>query len=104
MIGLFKSIFGQKENSQLIQTIEEGAYLVDVRSPQEFSAGSAKGAVNIPLDAVPSQISKLKSKKSIVVFCHSGARSGVAKGILEKNGCQNVINGGSCNNVRQCIK
>lgn len=100
-MGLFKSMFGQPDNSQLSKAIEEGAYLVDVRSPIEYSEGSVKGAVNIPLDAVPNQLSKFKGKKGVVVFCRSGARSGTAKDILEKNGFQNVINGGTWNNVEK---
>lgn len=59
---------GQQDNSELISAIESGAYLVDVRSPAEFNGGSIKGAVNIPLDSVPNQISKFKGKKGVVVF------------------------------------
>lgn len=103
MIGLFKSIFGAKDNSLLISAISDGAYLVDVRSPAEFNSGSIKGAVNIPLNAISGQLTKFKGKKSVVVFCQSGSRSSVAKGILEKNGIPNVINGGSRGNVHKCI-
>jgi rhodanese-related sulfurtransferase len=69
--------------------------------PSEFAGGSAKGAVNIPLDTVASQISKFKNKKNIVVFCRSGNRSGQAKSILEANGISNVTNGGTWDNVAQ---
>jgi rhodanese-related sulfurtransferase len=69
--------------------------------PSEFDGGSAKGAVNIPLDTVASQISKFKNKKNIVVFCRSGNRSGQAKSILEANGISNVTNGGTWDNVAQ---
>lgn len=99
MIGLFKSLFGQPDNTQLTKAIQEGAFLVDVRSPGEFSGGSVKGAVNIPLNTLPTQLNKFKGKKGVVVFCRSGARSGTAKGILEKNGIPNVINGGKWQNV-----
>ena len=100
-MGFFSALFGKTDNSQLTEVIKEGAFLVDVRTPAEFSAGSVKGAVNIPLDRVPSQLSKFKNKKSIVVFCRSGNRSGQAKRILENNGLQNVINGGTWENVNQ---
>jgi rhodanese-related sulfurtransferase len=33
-------------------------------------------------------------KRAIVVYCRSGHRSGLAKGILEKNGFVDVTNGG----------
>ncbi|MFH6967203.1 rhodanese-like domain-containing protein [Flavobacterium sp. FlaQc-28] len=100
-MGFFSALFGKTDNSQLTEVIKDGAFLVDVRTPAEFSAGSMKGAVNIPLDKVPSQLSKFKNKKSIVVFCRSGNRSSQAKSILENNGFQNVINGGTWQNVNQ---
>lgn len=103
MFGIFKNIFGQKDNGQLKEIIKEGAFLVDVRTPSEFASGSVKGALNIPLDKISGQLSKFKSKKHIVVFCRSGNRSSQAKSILEKNGFQNVVNGGTWNNVQKII-
>ena len=103
MLGIFKNLFGQKDNVQLKEIVKEGAFLVDVRTPSEFGSGSVKGAVNIPLDKVSGQLSKFKGKKHIVVFCRSGNRSSQAKSILEKNGFDNVINGGTWNNVQKVI-
>lgn len=103
MIKLLKMLFGKQDNSQLNQAVKEGAYLVDVRSTAEFSGGSVHGAVNIPLDSLPNQLTKFKGKKSIVVFCRSGNRSSMAKGILEKKGFQNVINGGTWSNVQSVV-
>ncbi len=103
MFGIFKNLFAHTDNQKLTEVIKNGAFLVDVRTPAEFSAGSVKGATNIPLDKVPSQLSKFKDKKNIVVFCRSGGRSSQAKSILEKNGFQNVINGGTWQNVNQSI-
>lgn len=103
MFGLFKNLFGQQDNSQLKEVLADNAFLVDVRTPSEFASGSVKGAVNIPLDKVSGQLSKFKGKKHIVVFCRSGNRSGQAKSILEKNGFNNVVNGGTWNNVQKVI-
>ncbi|TXE14707.1 rhodanese-like domain-containing protein [Algoriphagus aquimarinus] len=102
-MSFLSAIFGSKDNSELKEVIEGGAFLVDVRSSGEFASGSVKGAVNIPLDKIGSQLTKFKGKKNIVVFCQSGNRSGQAKSILENNGVQNVINGGSWSNVNQCV-
>jgi phage shock protein E len=101
MFGIFKNLFAPTDNSNLKEAVKNGAFLVDVRTPAEFSGGSVKGAVNIPLDKVQSQLSKFKNKKSVVVFCRSGNRSSQAKRILESNGFQNVINGGTWQNVKQ---
>lgn len=104
MLGFLKKLFGSSPKVSLDEYIKEGAFIVDVRSMGEFRSGSAKGAVNIPLDEIESQISKFKSKKSVVVFCRSGMRSAQAKRILEKNGIENVYNGGSWQNVDRAIR
>lgn len=96
-------MFAPTTDNNLIDALQNETFLVDVRTPAEFSAGSVKGAVNIPLDKVSSQLSKFKGKKTIVVFCQSGNRSSQAKRILEQNGCRQVINGGSWQNVKQLL-
>ncbi|EKF54121.1 MAG: rhodanese-like domain-containing protein [Flavobacteriaceae bacterium] len=103
MLGIFKNLFGQKDNTELKEVLADNAYLVDVRTPSEFASGSVKGAVNIPLDKISGQLSKFKGKKNIVVFCRSGNRSSQAKSILEKNGFKNVVNGGTWQNVNSLI-
>ena len=102
-MNFFSALFGTTDNTKLKEVIAEGALLVDVRSAGEFASGSAKGAVNIPLDRINSQLAKFKGKKNIVVFCRSGNRSAQAKSILEQNGFQNVVNGGTWNNVSECL-
>jgi rhodanese-related sulfurtransferase len=92
-------LFGGGDTADLKQLIEEGAFLVDVRTPGEFAGGHVKGSVNIPLDNLQTQISKFKDKKHIIVFCRSGNRSGMAKNILEQNGFRNVVNGGTWERV-----
>lgn len=103
MFGIFKNMFAPTDNSNLKEAIKNGAFLVDVRTPSEFSTGSVKGAVNIPLDKVPSQLSKFEGKKNIVVFCRSGNRSSQVKSILVRNGFQNVINGGTWKNINSLV-
>lgn len=100
-MGFFSTLFAKADNSQLSETIRDGAFLVDVRTAAEFSAGSARGAVNIPLDKVSSHLLKFKDKKHIILFCRSGSRSSQAKTILEQNGFQNVLNGGTWQKVNQ---
>lgn len=103
-MGLFSFLFGSGgEQTALRDSIRSDAFLVDVRTAAEFSTGSVEGAVNIPLDKIATQLSKFKGKSQIVVFCRSGNRSGQAKGILEQNGIQNVINGGTWQDVKQAV-
>ncbi|MCW0486346.1 rhodanese-like domain-containing protein [Riemerella anatipestifer] len=103
MFGMFKNMFSSTSSQDIKEAVEQGAFLVDVRSASEFAGGSVKGAVNIPLDKISSQISKFKGRDKIVVFCLSGGRSGQAKSLLQQNGIENVINGGSWHNVKDAI-
>jgi len=98
MFGLIKNMFSGNNNEEL-QGIINNSFLVDVRTPQEFSEGNVAGSVNIPLDQVQNQLSKFKNHENIVVFCRSGNRSGQAKAILEQNGFTNVTNGGTWQQV-----
>ena len=102
-MGFLSNLFGSGNSGNLKAALQEGAFLVDVREKMEFAEGSVKGAVNIPLGTIASELNKFKDKKNIVVFCRSGMRSGQAKSILEGNGIQNVFNGGSWNNVADLI-
>ena len=45
MFNFFSNLFAQGDNTQLQSAINEGAYLLDVRTPGEFADGTAKGAV-----------------------------------------------------------
>jgi rhodanese-related sulfurtransferase len=103
-MSLLQNLFGGGKSPDLKTVVEKGAFLVDVREPAEFAGGTAKGAVNIPLGSVASELTKFKGKENIVVFCRSGNRSGQAKTILEQNGFRNVINGGTWEEVNQLIK
>ncbi len=82
-------------------TVTVKPFLVDVRTPEEFAAGSVKGAVNIPLDEVEARISEFQGKGEIVVFCRSGSRSSQAMSILNEHGVTNVTNGGSWEDVAE---
>lgn len=103
MLGFLKGLLGGAK-PEVKEALKNGAFLVDVRTKPEFSAGSAAGAVNIPLDQVLNNLNKFKNKKQIIVFCGSGARSGQAKRILEQNGIKDVINGGGVSNVIKSIE
>ncbi len=103
-MSFFNNIFGRNNNNQdLVKVVNDGGFLVDVRSPGEFADGHVKGSVNIPLDQLQNQLAKFKDKENIIVFCRSGNRSSQAKSILERNGFTNVTNGGTWQEVNAVI-
>lgn len=69
--------------------------LLDVRTRSEFEEQHLPGAVNIPLDTLASQIDQVENlEKPVLVYCLSGGRSGMATGILQQQGVDEVYNGG----------
>lgn len=80
---------------QLKKMVLNGATLIDVRTTEEFSKGSAEGAINIPLNQVENRIDEFNNKTDIILFCRSGNRSGKALKILNNRGFTNVTNGGT---------
>ena len=79
MFGIMNKLFGSKENIDLADIISKGAFLVDVRSPDEYKDSKISGSTNIPLDKIQEHLNTFKNKNNIVVFCRSGNRSSVAK-------------------------
>ncbi len=78
--------------------------LVDIRDPSEVKAtGRAKGAVMIPLAVLrvradpssPECHPDIRSGKPVVVYCATGARSGMAGKMLKSMGVDEVYNMGS---------
>jgi rhodanese-related sulfurtransferase len=103
MMGFLSKLFGGGSQTDLKQIIKEGAFLVDVRTPAEFSEEHVTSSVNIPLNLISTQLKKFENKKHIIVFCRSGMRSGQAKSILEANGFKNVVNGKTWQKVQKQI-
>lgn len=95
----WRFIKNKKTKAMIPQYLQQGAIIVDVRSPGEFSQGSSPLSINIPLGDIQSRSKELDKNKPIVLCCASGARSGAAVGILKAQGFKNVINGGPWTNT-----
>lgn len=66
--------------------------LLDVRTKEEFSQGSASGAINIPVDDLRQNLLPLDKNRKIAVYCGVGMRSYIATRILMQNGFSDVYN------------
>jgi rhodanese-related sulfurtransferase len=59
------------------------ATLIDVRTPGEVAMETVPGAVNIPLDEVPTRWEEFKSmSRPLVLFCRSGRPFGTSTYVL----------------------
>lgn len=71
--------------------------LIDVRTPDEFATGHIHNAVNIPLDSIETRFSEISRTEPVVVYCHSGNRSGKASQILANAGYTQIYDLGGIN-------
>ncbi|MFZ4056894.1 MAG: rhodanese-like domain-containing protein [Ferruginibacter sp.] len=75
--------------------------ILDVRSTMEFEQEHLSKAKNIPLDQIAYQLEEIKKMpKPIVLYCRSGARSGMAMQILKEAGIHEVYNGGAISSLQ----
>ena len=102
MIDFIKKLFG-KNKVDYKALVENGAQIIDVRTPAEYSSGSIRNSKNIPLQQLVSEMKKLDLKKPIITCCASGMRSASANAILKQNGFE-VYNGGGWTALQNKLK
>jgi len=78
--------------NELPAKVEAGAFLLDVRTPQEFELGHIPGAVNIPNTALRGRVSEVPRDREVVVYCGVGIRAYLSERILRENGHERVGN------------
>jgi NADPH-dependent 2,4-dienoyl-CoA reductase/sulfur reductase-like enzyme/rhodanese-related sulfurtransferase len=78
----------------------ERPYLLDVRTPSEFSAGHIDGAVNVPVDDLRSRLNEIPRNQEIAVYCQVGQRGYLATRILLQNGYRAANIGGGYKTFR----
>ncbi|MCU0782902.1 MAG: rhodanese-like domain-containing protein [Verrucomicrobia bacterium] len=85
--------------------LQEGALVIDVRSPDEFRGEHVPGALNIPLselsEKLPQQVPE--KDKVLLLHCLSGMRSRNGQRQLQRLGYTNVFNLGSLARAKHIV-
>ncbi len=103
LVGLVAGFFWWRASASVDSTalhrlVDEGAVLLDVRTPAEFAAGHLDGAVNVPVDQLERRAGELDRGRPVVVYCRSGARSAAATRTLRSLGFGAVEDLGAMSN------
>ena len=101
MFDTIKQLFGMGPSADFARLVQNGAVIVDVRTPGEYASGHIRGSVNIPLDRLQNNLSKLNKEKPIITCCASGMRSASAKSVLQAAGYTAVYNGGGWSGLQR---
>jgi thiazole biosynthesis-like protein len=83
-----------EELYERLETEDEPALLIDVRTPQEYYSGHIKNTRMLPLGELLSNTNVIEEYKDreIVAICHSGSRSMMAAQILARTGFKDIRN------------
>jgi rhodanese-related sulfurtransferase len=102
MLNFLKKLF-TKDNSAILQAMEKGAVIIDVRTPNEFRQGHIRGSKNIPVNEIRSKVEMIRKwNKPVITVCLSGGRSSAAKTVLASAGIE-VYNGGPWYSLQKII-
>jgi len=69
---------------------DAGAFILDVREPDEWAAGHIPGATLIPLGQLTARAGEVPTDRDVVVVCRSGNRSAQGRDILRAAGLTQV--------------
>ena len=89
--GCLFAFSGDTSGRDAKRMVEQGALLLDVRTPAEYAGGHLRGAVNIPVQELAARLAEVGVKdRPIVVYCRSGHRSSNATDMLRGAGFTQV--------------
>src|SRR5215831_5681689 len=100
-MSLLSRLFGASEAPAATRAIDvheasrrqaAGALLVDVRQPDEWSAGHAPNARLIPLGSLAGRLGEVPRDREVLLIRRSGNRSGSAQRLLLQLGYEQVVN------------
>lgn len=74
--------------------IEQGAIILDVRTPSEYKTGHLEGSINLQLSRLHAPELPLDKSKTYITVCSHGLRSVKAMNLLKEKGYK-VFNGGA---------
>jgi len=75
--------------------VPDDGVLIDVREPDEWTAGHAPHAVHVPMGELPARLAELPEDGQVYLVCRGGGRSARATAYLNQNGWEAVnVDGG----------
>lgn len=71
--------------SELASEVSAGAYILDVRAQDEFTAGHLQDSINAPFFSLLMQLKVFERKRPVIVVCNDGKASTAAAFLLLRN-------------------
>ncbi len=91
-LNILNGEYKQYPLNKIRELVEEGAVIIDVRSPEMFKAGHVKGAKNIPLGAIRQRYNEIPKDVPVYLHCQTSWSSYYAIRALQGLGFDNLYN------------
>ncbi len=88
--GAERNITSREAKSLLARN--KNIYLLDVRTPQEYSQAKLSGSALIPLGELERRAGEVPKNRPVLVYCAVGSRSKLASNYLSRRGIREVYN------------
>ncbi len=76
--------------ANLVDQLDQ-AFVLDVRTPEEYANGHGVNAVNIPLNELSKRITEIPHDQPLIVHCQAGGRSPIAMSVLKPHFSQAML-------------
>ncbi len=91
-LNILNGEYKQYPLNKIRELVEEGAVIIDVRSPEMFKASHVKGAKNIPLGAIRQRYNEIPKDVPVYLHCQTSWSSYYAIRALQGLGFDNLYN------------
>lgn len=91
LIGKGSSSSSQISVAQALDKFHSGAFILDVRTSEEWNQGHIPGSILVPLDQLPGRLSEVPRDRDVVVVCRTGVRSAQGLQILQQAGFTRAV-------------
>ena len=75
-----------------VAAVSDETFLLDVRDPDEWTAGHAETAYHLPMMEIPGRMDEVPQDRDVVVVCRVGARSAQVVAYLQAQGWDRTAN------------
>ena len=91
-LNILNGEFKQVKVDQVRSLVENNAFIIDVREPNEYATGHLINAVNIPMSEFRQRLDEIPTDQPVYVHCRSAQRSYNVARALGQLGFDNIYN------------
>lgn len=102
-MGLRKRLLGDPTNEEIRRALQEGATILDIRTPAEYQRGHLAGSLNVPLAELLRELPSIPKGRPVVTCNADDAQSAAAAEILIAHGFH-ALDGGGWGHLSQLME